>query len=263
MSERRERHSTPNGSGRTSRGHYIYAVVAKDACQILDFRGLEDQSTFTIPHCGMAAVVSDIETQRIRPERRNLAAHRAVLSGLMSVEDAVLPMRFGTIASGVDEIKRLLAANREIFARQLKQISGKLEMGVRVVWDVPNIFEYFVDSHPELKAARDELFGGSARASQNDRIELGRMFERLREKDRLVHTVVVEKEIGPQCSAIKRGTPREDREIMNLACLVEKNWRAEFEKSVFQAATHFDNNFVFDYNGPWPPHTFAEITIKS
>jgi len=54
-----------------------------------------------------------------------------------------------------------------------------------VVWDVPNIFEYFVDAHPDLKEARDRLFGGASQPSQNDRIELGRMFERLREADRL------------------------------------------------------------------------------
>ena len=30
-------------------------------------------------------------------------------------------------------------------------------MGLRVTWDVPNIFEYFVNTHAELRAARDRL----------------------------------------------------------------------------------------------------------
>jgi hypothetical protein len=263
MSERRERQTAHQRSGKTAHGHYIYAVVAENARQTLGFRGLEDASAYSIPHCGMAAIVSDIEAQRIRPERRNLAAHRAVLNGLMAIEDAVLPMRFGAIAPGTDEIKRLLAANREVFDRQLKQISGKLEMAVRVDWDVPNIFEYFVDKHPELKAARDVLFSGSAKASQRDRIELGLMFERLRDEDRLAQTLIVQEALRSHCSTIKLGTLRDDRQIMNLACLVDKNRRDEFEKGVFAAAAHFDNNFVFDYSGPWPPHTFAEIAIES
>jgi hypothetical protein len=263
MSERRERPTAHQRSGRPDHGHYIYAVVGGNPGHTLGLRGLEDASAYTIPHCGMAAVVSDIEAQRIRPERRNLAAHRAVLSGLMALEDAVLPMRFGAIAPGTEEIKRLLAANREAFERQLKQIFGKLEMAVRVDWDVPNIFEYFVDKHPELKAARDALFSGSARPSQRDRIELGLMFERLRDEDRLAHTAIVQEALRSQCSTIKPGTLRDDRQIMNLACLVDKNRRGEFEKAVFAAAAHFDNNFVFDYSGPWPPHTFAEIAIES
>lgn len=248
---------------KAARGRYIYAVVAQAAEQALDFRGLDDRPVYAITHRGIAAVVSDLESGRIRPERRNLAAHRAVLNGLMAVEEAVLPMRFGTIAANANEIKSLLTSNRQIFESQLKGIAGKLEMGVRVVWDVPNIFEYFIDAHPDLKEARDGLFGGANQPSQNDRIELGRMFERLHEADRVAHCAMVEEELEPLCAAIKRGALRDDREIMNLACLVGKDRRAEFEQGVFRAATHFDNNFAFDYNGPWPPASFAEITIKS
>ena len=50
---------------------------------------------------------------------------------------------------------------------------------------------------------------------------------------------------------------------MNLACLIEKNRREDFEARVLEAAQHFDNNFAFDYNGPWAPHTFAEINLRS
>jgi hypothetical protein len=249
--------------GKASRSRYIYAVVTQSAAQVFDFKGLDDRPIYAVAHRGMAAVVSDLENDRIRPQRRNLAAHSAVLTGLMAVEEAVLPMRFGTIAANANEIKSLLATNRETFASQLKRIAGKLEMGVRVVWDVPNIFEYFVDAHPDLKEERDRLFGGSKQPSQNDRIELGRLFERLYEADRLVHCTTVEQELAPLCAAIKRGAPRDEREIMNLACLVGKDRRAEFEQGVFRAATHFDNNFAFDFNGPWPPHSFAEITIKN
>jgi hypothetical protein len=245
------------------RGRYIYAVVKQGAQGPLALAGLDDRPIYTIAYRGMAAVVSDFESDRIRPQRRNLAAHRAVLNGLMAVEEAVLPMRFGTIAANATAIKSLLASNRKMFESQLQQIAGKLEMGVRVVWDVPNIFEYFVDAHPDLKEARDRLFGGANQPSQNDRIELGRMFERLREADRLAHCATVEDELGPLCAAIKREAQRDDREIMNLACLVAKDRRGEFEQGVFRAAAHFDNNFTFDYNGPWPPHAFAELTIKS
>ncbi|HXR24930.1 MAG TPA: GvpL/GvpF family gas vesicle protein, partial [Candidatus Binataceae bacterium] len=230
-----------DGGSKASRGRYIYAVVTESAEQALNFKGLDDRPIYTIAHRGMAAVVSDLERARIRPERRNLAAHRAVLSGLMAVEEAVLPMRFGTIAASANAIKSLLSFNRNIFESQLKQIAGKLEMGVRVVWDVPNIFEYFIDQHPDLKEARDRLFGGGNQPSQNDRIELGRMFERLHAAVRVAHCATVEEELGPLCAAIKRGTLRDDREVMNLACLVGKDRRAEFEQGVFRAATHFDN----------------------
>jgi Gas vesicle synthesis protein GvpL/GvpF len=89
------------------------------------------------------------------------------------------------------------------------------------------------------------------------------MFERLHETSRLAHCATVEEELGPLCAAIKRGTLRDDRDIMNLACLVGKDRCEEFEQGVFRAAAKFDNNFIFDVNGPWPPHAFAEIRVTS
>jgi hypothetical protein len=131
-------------------------------------------------------VVSDFENERVRPQRRNLAAHRAVLNGLMAVEEAVLPMRFGTIAANASEIKSLLATNRKEFEIQLRQIAGKLEMGVGWSGTSPTSSNISSMRIPIcLKEARDRLFGGASQPSQNDRIELGRMFERLREADRL------------------------------------------------------------------------------
>jgi hypothetical protein len=49
---------------------------------------------------------------------------------------------------------------------------------------------------------------------------------------------------------------------MNLACLVERPAMPQFESRVFEAAQQFDNNFAFDYNGPWAPHNFVEIDLK-
>ena len=46
-------------------------------------------------------------------------------------------------------------------------------MGLRVSWDVPNIFEYFVNTHPDLRAARDRFLGLHQNPSQEDNILSG------------------------------------------------------------------------------------------
>ena len=51
-------------------------------------------------------------------------------------------------------------------------------------------------------------------------------------------------------------------EVMNLACLVGREREAQFERGVLEAANLFDNNFAFDYNGPWTPHNFVEIDLE-
>jgi hypothetical protein len=51
---------------------------------------------------------------------------------------------------------------------------------------------------------------------------------------------------------------------MSLACLVGRGAGAQaaFEAGVFAAAKLFDNNFAFDYNGPWAPHNFVELDLQ-
>jgi len=244
-------------------GKYIYAIVRARAGRSFDFPGIDARPVETIERDGIASVVSALEVQRIRPERRHLAAHRAVLSKLIEQEDAVLPMRFGAIASGSAEISRLLARNREVFGRQLRRVTGKVEMGLRAAWDVPNIFQYFVSIHDGLCGLRDSLFRAAARPSQDERVELGRAFERLLDDDRQAHTRLVEQALAPICAEIHRNPVRQEKEIMNLACLVEKSRREDFEAGVLEAAQRFDNNFAFDYNGPWAPHAFAEINLSN
>ena len=36
----------------------------------------------------------------------------------------------------------------------------------------------------------------------------------------------------------------------------------EFETSVVEAARGFNNDYAFDFNGPWPPHNFVNVELK-
>ncbi len=156
----------------------------------------------------------------------------------------------------------MLSRNRADLVRQLTRVAGKIEMGLRVTWEVPNIFEFFVEHNPELRAERDRLFGRRGEPARDERLELGRMFERLLEEAREAFTGGVE-EVLTGCGAeIKRNQPRNEREVMNLACLIGRDSRPQFEACVFEAAQRFDNNYAFDYNGPWAPHSFVELDLE-
>jgi len=245
-------------------GRYLYAVVPGPAAPVYAFKGLEGKAVYTITNGKVAAVVSDVPNEKIRPERRHLAAQQAVLKGLMQAAPALLPMAFGIIADGPKAVQEILTRNHDILARQLQRVAGKVEMGLRVSLDVPNIFEYFVTTHPGLRAARDRFLGPHRHPSQDDKIELGRMFDRLLQEDREAYTERVEEILSPCCFEIKRNRCRHEGEVMNLACLVgrQAGAQAAFEAGVFVAARLFDNNFAFDYNGPWAPHNFVELNLE-
>jgi hypothetical protein len=256
--------SAGKARARTARSarKYVYAIIGGQPRGEYDSAGIDGHPLEFISGRELTSVVSTIDAERIRPERRHLGAHRDVLRRLVGQEQAVLPICFGTIATGPDEIDAMLAHNRAALVRQLRRVTGKVEMGLRTMWEVTNIFDYFIAIRPELREARDRVFGHHRPPTQDEQIELGRAFEHLLAEERDAHAGIVEEALRSCCAEMKRQPPRDEREVMNLACLIERDGQARFEAAVFEAAAHFDNNFAFDYSGPWAPHSFAEIDIK-
>ncbi|MEW6731763.1 MAG: GvpL/GvpF family gas vesicle protein [Acidobacteriota bacterium] len=240
---------------------YLYTIVADTKDRTYNFSGIAGSPVYTISNGEIAAVVSDIADKKIRPERRNLAAHQEVLKHFLQ-ESTPLPVSFGIIANDKQTIQRILTHNQDEFIKQLQHVAGKIEMGLRVRWAVANIFEYFVKLHTELKVVRNRLVDPSYRVTQQDKIEIGRMFEQILNERREDYTTKVAAVLSPHCCEIKCNLPRNEYEIMNLVCLVSREAQAEFEISLFEAANYFDNNIAFDYNGPWAPHNFVSLNLK-
>jgi hypothetical protein len=242
-------------------GCYLYAVVESTAEARLGPIGLDAAEVYFVGDGRFAAVVSELPNAKIRPERRRLAAHHEVLKQLRE-KYTVLPMAFGVIAESAEAIRAILKDNREAFEEQAKRVAGKMEMGLRVMWDVPNIFEYFVELSPELRSLRDHMFRNDREPTQDEKIELGRIFDRVISAERMTQTEKVLSALRDICSEIKENKPRNEKDVMSLACLIAKDAQQTFEDAVVAVAQQFDNHYVFDYNGPWPPHNFVEVELK-
>src|ERR1035441_5803502 len=241
--------------------NYLYAIVAGGESRLYPSLGIDGRDVYTVTEGRLSAVVSGLAGPKVRPQRANLAAHQAVLKRLMA-DTTPLPMAFGTIAASPQAIRGILVRTHRPFEEQLHRVAGKVEMGLRVAWDVPNIFEYFVNTHAELRLARDRLVGTRHEFTQEEKIELGRMFDRLLNDDREDHTRKVEHVLAPVCVEFKPNQCRNEHEVMNLACLGGRSRQEEFSAGVFAAAKRFDNNFSFDYSGPGAPHNFVELDLE-
>lgn len=247
---------------------YLYAIVPREGAlpeqpaQDHGSDGLNGRAVYCIAHGPIAAVVSDVPETKFRPERRHLAAHHHVLKSLMDEGCAVLPVSFGVVAEDSRALRKILSLNEDAFHNELEHVKGKAEMGLRVVWDVPNVFQYIVDIHPELRGLRDRLFRGGREPTQDERITLGRRFEQLLEQDRAAHTMSVREVLEKVCFEIRDNEPRDETEVMNLACLIGRDSQGAFEEAVLEAAKLFDDNYAFDYSGPWPPYNFVDVELE-
>lgn len=243
-------------------GEYLYAFTQNDAGGDLGPIGLEGSVVrrLSIVPGELAALVSTISRPRVRPERRNLAAHNAVLKRAME-ESTVLPVAFGVVAADEAELLSALTTNRSDLLSQLLRVRGKVEMGLRLTWDVPNLFEYFVNTHTELRVARDAL-ADPRHARRDEMIELGRLFERVLNEERDRHFERVAEIIERQGIEVVRNAARNEREVLNLACLIPRDNQDDFERIVTDAASGFDSSYTFDFNGPWAPHHFVSLNLK-
>jgi len=244
-----------------SASKYLYAIMVGQPDLHYAAAGLGGADIYAISAGSLSAVVSDVAAGRLRAERRHLAAHRDVLARLMS-SATPLPVSFGTVAASTEAVRQILIQNQRTFSEQLNQVAGKAEMGLRVFWDVPNIFEYFIGTHPELRAARDHLFGRRREPTQDEKLELGRFFENLLEEDRESCAEKVEEALSSAGVEYKRNKNRNEREVLSLACLLRRGEQAAFEGQVLEVAKLFDNNYAFDYCGPWPPYNFVQMDLR-
>ena len=243
-------------------GKYIYGFMRNGAKPTFTIPGIDGKPIFTISDNGVAAVVSDGPDGKLRPERKHLSAHHGVIKEIMKTL-TILPVSFGVMADNEASIKKILKLNHASFVSQLKKLEGKVEMGLKINWDVENIFEFMVRKHRTLELFRDNIFLKPTGATQEEKLELGRMFETILNEDREKHTATVQDILKDYCCEIKVNKPKDEKTIMKLACLVEKTKMEQFEKGVFEAAKEFDDNYAFDFNGPWAPHNFVDIKLKT
>ena len=80
-------------------------------------------------------------------------------------------------------------------------------MGLKVYWDLPNVFEYFVATHQELEAMRDRLFRPGRPPTVEEKVELGQRFVALLGQSRQRHAERVQKRWPAAASRCAASTP--------------------------------------------------------
>ncbi|MGO8745028.1 MAG: GvpL/GvpF family gas vesicle protein [Thermoguttaceae bacterium] len=241
-------------------GLYLYGITIADH-MLCPLSGVGGADVELIAEGSLAAIVSQLAVGKVRPQRANLAAHHRILHDLAE-QRPVLPVVFGTITGNEAELRRVLRQNRGALAGLLDRLRGKVEMGLKVYWDLPNVFEYFVATHQELEAMRNRLFRPGRMPTVEEKVELGERFVSLLQQARERHTRRVKEALAAYCVEVRSIDPGEERMILKLACLVEKDRQEQWEEGVRQAAMLFDDHYRFDYNGPWPPYNFADVDLK-
>ncbi len=251
--------STAKTSSKSTSGLFLYAIIPATAPQTYDFTGVSGAPLHTIIVGDVAFLVSAFNDKTIRPERRHLSLFHEVHKKLFEMT-CFLPMRFGILTNNSAQLRKILTQHQDDFVGQLQKFSNTVEMGVKLQWDVPNVFDYLLTLHPGIKEVRDALLNNEE-ASVNDKIKVGQLFsetleaERKQQGDKLhaiLSSVALELIVNP-C--------RKEQEVAHITCLVEKEKLKAFEAGIAEAGVQFNDDFLISYSGPWVPYSFVKINV--
>ncbi len=244
-------------------GKYVYCVIETE--QERNFGpidvGARGDEVLTIGYDDLSMVVSNHPMAGCAANRENLIAHQMVIERIMKEYDSVLPVRFGTIASGADEIRNLLDRRRREFKARLADMDHKVELGVKGVWrDMSAVYDELLHENPPLKHRKQALERNGCRDPRK-RIELGRMVKEMLEKKKQAHAEKIVDRLRRSSYDHKSNKTTGDEMFMNAAFLVGRGWEKEFDNIMDDLSEEYGERMRFLYAGPLPVFNFVNLVI--
>jgi len=200
----------------------------------------------------------------VSPTEDNLWRHEAVVEILMA-DRTVLPMRFGTVLADEAAIQAVLAAHHADFVASLDRVRGRVELGLRVLWEAdqpptpPSSSEF--PGVPQGHSS-EELRGtqaNSGRAYLLARLEEERQRQACRQRAEALaeelHTPLAQ--LATESTRQVLITPRL---LLTAAYLVEREQVAAFRQEV-EALSAANPTLRFLCTGPWPAYSFVTATV--
>jgi hypothetical protein len=114
----------------------VYALAPRGARRS-GVKGLAGEQLRTIILGPVAAIVGEV-TARPRPTVANLLRYDRILTELWTQNDALLPVRFGTVLADSSELDQAVTARRATLRRRLAVVRGRAQMTVLVPIPNPN-----------------------------------------------------------------------------------------------------------------------------
>ena len=248
-------------------GKYLYCIIPCSENRTFDVNVIGNGGgvVHTVPHNGLATVVSDSPVTQYESTRQNMVAHEKVLETVMK-EFTLLPVRFGTVAdstSTVQDIQKLLRSRFEEFEKLLRDMEGKVELGLKAFWrDEKTIFEEIVAENTDIRRLRGSLSGKPLDATHFDRIRLGEMVKEALNRKRAKEAAKILQPPRQLAHRVRENEALGDRMVVNAAFLVERSKEPEFDRAVSKMDEQFGERVAIKYIGSAPPYNFVNIVVN-
>jgi hypothetical protein len=244
-------------------GKYIYCIIESKQERNFGPIGIGERSdeVLTIGYDDLSMVVSNHPIAKLTANRENFVGHERVIEEVMKEFDSVLPVRFGTIASGAEEIRNLLDRRHREFKSALRDMEHKVELGVKGIWnDMDVVFSEIVEGNKTIKNLRKRLKGKDGQNIQV-KISVGQLVKKELDQKKEKQAEEVVDRLRRMSYEYKLNKTIGDEMFMNAAFLVDKGREKEFDNTMDDLCDEYEDRMKFMYAGPLPVFNFVNIVI--
>lgn len=241
-------------------GKYIYGIIATDAAPNFGPIGVggKGDEVVTIGTNGLAAVVSDSSLEHYVLSKEHLSAHTRVVEKIAE-SFTVLPMRFCTVAESADEVVNFLEANSRQLKNFLKDMEGKVEIGVKIFWkNMKAIYEEISKENRAIKSLKKNDEGSSDKQAL---VRAGQIVEAALEEKRAVEGEEYLRGLRKVAVKQSEGECNTEDMLANASFLVDRDWVKEFDNRIEQIGKEHDERIHVKYVGPMPPFSFVNLEM--
>ncbi len=245
-------------------GKYIYCIIGTKQERNFGPVGIggRGDEVLTISYDDLSMVAGNCPMSKLEVNRQNLLAHEKVIEEVMKEFDSVLPVRFGTIASGADEIRNLLDRRCREFKTALRDMEHKIELGVKGIWkNMDVVFKEIVEENKDIEKMKERLQNDKGKKNIQAKMEVGKMVAQSLERKKEKEAEKIVDTLRRTAVNYKLNKTMGDEMFMNAAFLVDKGREKEFDNIMDDLNQEYKDRIKFMYVGPLPVFNFVSIVI--
>lgn len=241
---------------------HAYGLVRAGGDVVLPDGGISGAAVTLVQVGALAAVVSELETERHGPEvwrahaedpqwlGQVAAEHNEVLETVVDQVD-VLPLRLPGLYGDRTALETALEENADAFEAALAAVDGHVEWGAKVHL----VRETDAEPATEPTSGRDYLMRKASEANRREAARDRRMSELLDVHERLAGVATLSVVNAPQDGAL---SGRAEPMLLNAAYLVRRAARDQFLALAQELGEDlWTHGMSLEVTGPWPPYNFA------
>ena len=249
----------------TTDAKFIYGFVSTNKLQGLDIMGVDRGEVSIFPYQDVAAVVSDLPFTQFDSLPKEtlilkLAVYQAVIERVMK-DCNIIPVKFGTMIEGEEELKRVLENGYGQINENLKQMEGKIELNVAAVWSDFETVLKEIGEEEGIRKIKEEAASKAPDEVFEVKINVGRLVKESLDKRKAECASHILDVLKKEAEDYRAHAMMDDSMIMNTAFLINKDKQKAFEKKVGDLDSHYQDKINFRIVGPLPPYSFSTFEI--